>query len=150
MKTRKNHEKTKITWIMIGLITTLASPNAENAGADTWTRKADMPTPRWAHAIAVVNNKIYAIGGMATDTWTRKADMPDGMAATKGYGDASPPVVDGRVYLIGGGSTGTARTDIYDPVADAWTRGADMPTRRNNTATAVWNDKIYVFGGIRL
>ena len=33
--------------------------------------------------------------------------------------------------------------------AATWTQKADMPTPRNNTATVVWNGKIYVFGGIR-
>ena len=161
--------KTKITFIIVVLATIILLANANSARAATWIRKADMPTPRWAHAVAAVNNKIYAIGGIdtepsrlngkplaaveeydpATDTWTLKDDMPAEIVEAKAYGYASPPVVDGKIYLIGGGITGTARTDIYDPAADAWSRGADMPTPRNNTATAVWNDKIYVFGGIR-
>jgi N-acetylneuraminic acid mutarotase len=54
---------------------------------DTWTRKADMPTPRADLTASAVNGKIYAIGGTrhvavdalpiveeydpATDTWTQ-------------------------------------------------------------------------------
>jgi N-acetylneuraminic acid mutarotase len=128
-----------------------------------WTQKADMPTPRWAHSAGVVNGKIYVIGGIAsetawlngkaisaveeydpaTDTWTRKADMP----AARGYLEGSLPVVDGNIYLIGGGKSAVARVDIYDPVMDTWSSGADMPTPRNNVATVAWNDKIYAFGG---
>ncbi|MFC1766226.1 kelch repeat-containing protein, partial [Planctomycetota bacterium] len=161
--------KTPTTFALVGWVTAIVLASAGSAKADTWTRKADMPTPRWAHAIAVVNDKIYAIGGIATetarlngkalaaveeydpatDTWTRKADMPAGMAATKAYGDAAPPVVDGKIYLMGGGTTGSAHVDIYDPVIDTWSRGTNMPTPRNNAATAIWNDKIYVFGGLR-
>jgi len=58
------------------------------AQEDTWTSLAPMPTPRMDLGLAVVNNKIYAIGGQtgrglsdivldtnemynpATNTWT--------------------------------------------------------------------------------
>ncbi|MFX0198059.1 MAG: DUF1668 domain-containing protein, partial [Candidatus Hodarchaeota archaeon] len=59
---------------------------------DTWTSKADMPTPRFALSTSVVDGIIYAIGGAgdvnlpyyvtveaydpATDAWTTKAPMP--------------------------------------------------------------------------
>jgi N-acetylneuraminic acid mutarotase len=61
------------------------------ASGGKWERKADMTSARLGHAAAVVNNKIYVIGGAkqgfvnlsiveeydpATDTWTKKADMP--------------------------------------------------------------------------
>jgi len=62
-----------------------------------WTNKADMPTPRWTHTSAVVNGKIYIIGGLtsqpgeralstveeydpSTNTWTINADMPTARA----------------------------------------------------------------------
>jgi hypothetical protein len=40
-----------------------------------------------------------------------------------------------------------AVTEIYDPVADRWTTGAPMPTKRSGIATAVLGGKIFVFGG---
>lgn len=30
---------------------------------DTWTKKTDMPTPRWGLSAEVVNGRIYLIGG---------------------------------------------------------------------------------------
>ena len=30
---------------------------------DTWEKKADAPTTRYAHSIVTVNGRIYAIGG---------------------------------------------------------------------------------------
>jgi len=81
-----------------------------------WSTKADMPTPRWLPASAVVHGKIVVIGGTAvagtgrqhnlhavevydpeTDTWTRDVDMP----TARGWLSAS--VVDRKVYAIGGG-----------------------------------------------
>ncbi|MHC4330084.1 MAG: Kelch repeat-containing protein [Planctomycetota bacterium] len=156
--------KNTITFVLVGLMAAIVLASAGSARADTWTQKADMPTPRWAHAAGVVNGKIYVIGGLTsetsflngkalavveeydpvTDTWTRKADMP----AARGYLGGSLPVVDGKIYLIGGGKSAVAHVDIYDPVMDTWSRGADMPTPRNNVATVAWNDKIYAFGGL--
>ena len=59
---------------------------------DTWTQKADMPTPRSGMAATSIKEKIYLIGGTPTvqgpvletveeydpssDTWTQKTDMP--------------------------------------------------------------------------
>jgi len=115
--------------------------------ADTWTKKADMPTARGRGvSTSVVNGKIYAIGGMlsrtegiywtrgssaveeydpATDTWTRKANMP----MERGYHSSS--VVNGKIYVVGG----QVHTDKwamcttveeYDPATDTWSTIADM------------------------
>src|SRR5512137_1892364 len=61
------------------------------AQSGAWTRKKDMPTGRAAPCAAVVNNKIYVIGGVdkdvvgladyevydpSTDTWEVKKPLP--------------------------------------------------------------------------
>jgi len=135
----------------------------------TWTQKADMPTPRMTHTSAVVNGKIYVIGGWTsesdpdarvlstveeydpvTNTWTRKADMP----TARGDMVGSSPVVDGKIYVIGGyggvslvSPTGSPTVEEYDPATDTWTRKADMPTPRWSLATCAVDRKIYAIGG---
>ncbi|MFH1716909.1 MAG: kelch repeat-containing protein [Planctomycetota bacterium] len=138
---------------------------AEIAQADfTWVQKADMPTPRWTQTSAVVNGKIYVIGGLTsqpgeialstveeydpvTDTWMRKADMPTVRCDMVG----SSAVVDDKIYVIGGysggDSCGGTTVEEYDPVTDTWTRKADMPTRRWSLATCAMDGKIYAIGG---
>jgi len=132
-----------------------------NPMADTWTRKTDMPTARWGLSTAVVNGKIYAIGGLAspnaqvvsaveeynpkTNKWVRKADMP----TVRAYFSTS--VVGGKIYAIGGNNriNHLSIVEEYDAVTDTWTKKADMPTARTvlaNNAPAV-NGKIYVIGG---
>jgi N-acetylneuraminic acid mutarotase len=157
-------KKIKITIVLIRLVGTIVLISTASARAATWTQKSDMPTPRFGHSVAVVNDKIYVIGGTATetafangkpiaaveeydpatDTWTRKSDMPE----PRGYIYGSHPVVDGKIYIIGGGKTAVSRVDVYDPATDTWSRAADMPTARMLYARVAWNGKIYTFGGM--
>ena len=69
----------------------LAPPLAPSGEVGTWTKGTDMPTARCGLSNAVVNGKIYVIGGGSgkefqrgaptrieeydpeTDTWTKKA-----------------------------------------------------------------------------
>jgi len=126
---------------------------------DTWTTKADIPTPRNWLATSAVNGKIYAIGGglsnqnqdilstveaynPITDNWTQKTDMP---TARVGLGTS---VVDGKIYAIGGwNGSFVAAVEVYDPTTDTWSKRTPMPTRRAFLATAVVNEKIYAIGG---
>ena len=43
---------------------TLSTVVEYNPAENTWTQKADMPTPRADLSACVVNGKIYAIGGI--------------------------------------------------------------------------------------
>jgi N-acetylneuraminic acid mutarotase len=122
---------------------------------EVWTTKAPMPTPRSSLAAAVVNNKIYAIGGFnyrhlstnevydpSTNTWLTKAPMP-----TKRSGIAAA-VVNNIIYVIGGyDNFSTSTNEAYDPSTDTWSTKARMPTRRTGLAVAVVNKKIYAIGG---
>jgi N-acetylneuraminic acid mutarotase len=149
-------KKSQLTYALIFILLTL--PYISPAEEDTWTRKADMPTPRGGPASSVVNGKIYVIGGgregpfstveeydPATDTWTRKADMPTPRA------HLSTSVVNGRIYAIGGSDGAYLSTvEEYDPAADMWVKKADMPTPRAYLSTSVVNGRIYAIGGSRV
>ena len=127
---------------------------------DTWTERADIPTPRFLPASSVVNGRIYVIGGgnpvvpaelalptveeydPATDTWSRKADMP-----TPRHG-LSTSVLNGKIYAISGyDGTNMATVEAYDPASDTWARKGDLPTLRSHLATEVVNGKMYAIGG---
>jgi N-acetylneuraminic acid mutarotase len=96
--------------------------------------------------------KIY-VYDTKTDHWTTGASLPEvyfgsGIAATSGQ------YAPKRIYVIGGCIVhGLAlqrvvnQTYAYNPETDSWERVADMPTARNNFATAVVKDKIYAMGG---
>ncbi len=128
---------------------------------DQWVFKTSMPTPRASFGIAVVDSKIYCVGGTtglrdgqyvasvvnevydsATDTWSTKTAMP-----TPRLG-VSASVVDGKIYVVGGNSNAT---EVYDPATDTWTTKAAMPTAPGlrliwSCTSAVVNGKIHVFG----
>jgi RNA polymerase sigma factor (sigma-70 family) len=131
---------------------------------DTWTRKADMPTPRSCLGAVAMSGRIYAIGGTltwnngpdlsvveeydpVTDTWSKKADM-----LFPRWG-VSAVALDGKIYAIGGidNPPGPAKSfhppEVYDPATDTWTELPDMHFRRKHPSSVAVNGKIYVFGG---
>ncbi len=124
---------------------------------NSWTEKNPMPTARSSFGVAVVAEKIYAIGGTdgineeynpATDTWTTKTSMPRGRA------NLAVVSFEGKIYCIGGdlggdviGGNPTNVTEVYDPVTDSWTTKAPMPTARFSLQANVVGDKIYLIGG---
>ena len=139
---------------------------------DTWERRADMPTARFAASTSVVDGKIFAIGGEqlkkikrykgsayefkklptvemydpATDTWTQKADMP----TVRSY--LSTSVMDGKIYAIGGMSSSNEQwrletVEVYDPLTDTWAKARDISDARSCAAISVVNGEIYAIGG---
>jgi N-acetylneuraminic acid mutarotase len=119
----------------------------------------ERPLTRAYHAAAVVNGKIYVMGGAgadnkpvlnvqvydpATGMWAARADMP----TPRGLFGAS--AVGTTIYAVGGTTIGRdklAVVEAYDTVTDTWTRKADMPTPRNALSTAVVDGKVYAIGG---
>ena len=150
----------KKTQLYVLIFILLGFPSMSFAQEDTWTAKADMPTPRTTLSTSVVDGKIYAIGGSPnwggayglsnveeydpiTNTWAKKTDMP-----TPRY-KLSTSVVNGKIYAIGGWGSSDPSTTVeeYDPVTDTWAKKADMPTGRGAHTAGVVNGKIYVIGG---
>lgn len=70
-------------------------------------------------------------GSYGNGTWSTLAPMND---SRRYYG--SQVLRDGRVYVAGGEyGTGGGRMEIYDPVANIWTRGPDAPNSPIDSCT---------------
>lgn len=123
-----------------------------------WRRLPPAPTPRAAHAAAVIRGRLYVAGG-ANDTgslrslevydfarrrWRRGPDFP-GPARNHTTGVSS----GGLFYVLGGrAAVNFAAAERYDPRRRRWTRLPDMRTPRGGIASARLADgRIVVFGG---
>jgi Kelch motif len=126
-----------------------------------WRRLPGSPTPRAAHALAVVGARLYAAGGandsgslrslevydFARRRWLRGPAFP-GQARNHTTGVAS----GGRFYVLGGRDAGNlAAAERYDPRRRAWRRLPPLRVPRGGIASARLRDgRIVVFGGERL
>jgi len=141
----------------------VAFPNIETvrAAEDSWTTLTEMPTARSGLGVAVVDGKIYAIGGHplggvttdinkeydpAMDKWISKKSMPGPLAW---FGIA---VYQNEIYVIGGAwfLSGSEKNSVwvYNPATDIWnTSKTSMPTARGGIEANVVDGKIYVIGG---
>ena len=110
-------------------------------GGKDWQREADLPDPRGHVSAAVLDGKIYALGGdhghdktqidvkschrfdPATKKWSEIASLPDG----RSHFESSTIVHKGRILIVGGrcNSSQPPRNVVgdlleYDPKADTW------------------------------
>jgi N-acetylneuraminic acid mutarotase len=135
---------------------------------NSWTLKAPMQKARANFGIAVVNGKIYAIGGdygdlignaapadtitfhtantneeydPTSDTWTFRKPMPTARALL------GVAVYQNKIYCIGGyygEYFNTGANEVYDPATDTWETRAPMPSFETSATANVVNGKIYV------
>jgi hypothetical protein len=131
---------------------------------DSYVRKADVPTQRTWGTCAVVDNKIYVIGGYsyseptgasnvnevydpATDTWTTNAPLPVSLIGTT----RENPVIDGKIIVTHGldalAGNFHVETYVYNPATNAWVEGSSAGYPRDGVACGVIADKLYVVGG---
>ena len=128
---------------------------APQAEGNTIVKKADIPSGGWLINTAVVNGKIYTIGGCLcvfeeydpkTDAWGTK-DWP-----IKDQFFPSTCTVNNVIYIIGGDATGNGggpvpTVQVYNPVTDEFVKKADMPNARYYICVSAVNGKIYTIGG---
>ncbi len=126
-----------------------------------WEHKEPKPVAAANSGVAVIDGKIYVVGGFnlslvpprlssvdvydpATDTWTLKTSLP---YFASGVACAS---WNGYLYTFGG-FNGTEETDDayrYDPRTDRWEQLSPMPGGgRSQAMAATAGGRIYVLGG---
>jgi N-acetylneuraminic acid mutarotase len=127
-----------------------------------WRRLPSSPTPRAAHALAVIGDRLYAAGG-ANDSgslrsleiydfkrrrWSSGPDFTFGPARNHTTGAAA----GGRFYVIAGrDASNFTAVERYNPRRRAWEDVPDLRTPRGGIASARLGDgRIVVFGGENL
>jgi len=136
-----------VIWVLLSI-----TSEAQNGGK--WQSLPDMPSARQELATAVLNGKIYVMGGLnaqrfstntvdvynpATGIWTSAHPLP----VPVNHNAAA--VVGGKIYQFGG----TKNLFVYDPVTDSWSELATPHFQHGFTAAVgVIDDKIYVAGGV--
>lgn len=146
----------------------VATNEVYDTTTNTWSSKRPMLTARNHHGAALIDGKIYVVGGrigstfiiglstnvttnegydVSKDTWSSVLGMP---TARSGVGVA---VVDGRMHVLGGEAylndlVGTFRThEAFDPKTNSWQRLPPMPTPRHGLAVAEIGGKMYAVSG---
>jgi N-acetylneuraminic acid mutarotase len=146
----------------------LATNEVYDTVTGTWSSARPMLTARNHHGAALIDGKIYIVGGRvgstfiiglstnvnthevydaAKDTWSSVLGVP---TARSGVGVA---VLNGRLHVLGGEAylndlVGTYRThEAYDPKTNSWERLPPMPTPRHGLAVGEIGGRIYAVSG---
>ncbi|RMH19212.1 MAG: kelch-like protein [Gammaproteobacteria bacterium] len=150
----------------------LNSTQIYDPATNTWSSGTPMPTRRSGSAYALIDGKIYIIGGMhkpkdgkffflknmeiydpETDSWSDGPDMNhlhDYPACT---------VLDGKIYVMGGhhpeATEGGPSTDPgfevcerFDPKTGEWEEIAPLLTPRFALSAITYRGRIYTMGGV--
>ena len=137
-------------------------------GGKTWDREADLPGPRGHVSCAVLDGKLYALGGAhghdktqndlsachrfdpATKKWTVIASLPDG----RSHFESSTLIYHGRILLVGGRcNQSKPRRNVvgdlleYDPKTDAWRVIGELPVKVLAPSAAIIAGRLIVTGG---
>lgn len=124
---------------------------------ERWYQAAEMPSRRCRAGLAVLGDKVYAVGGFngslrvrtvdvydpATDSWSTASSM-EARRSTLGVG-----VLNGCVFAVGGfdGSSGLSSAEVFDTRTQEWRMIAAMSTRRSSVGVGVVNGLLYAVGG---
>lgn len=140
-----------------------------DTSAERWSRAAPAPTARNSAASAVIEGKIYVVGGRraikqpdgslrqvnvatlemfdpVTGQWTTLAPMPQAQGGLAAAAHA------GKLFVFGGEQWVPeqkvfSESWVYDPTADRWSALPSLPTPRHGLGAATIDNRIHVFGG---
>lgn len=135
-----------------------AQKAVKSGEVDTWiTGLANMPVGVDSFGSAVVDGKIYCIGGIEDDDgYTGKLQVYDPITNT--WETKSPmltprclmgvAVVERKIYCIGGwDGKALGVIEVYDVDSDTWEFKGNMPDATEGFGVSVKDSKIYCIGG---
>lgn len=129
--------------------------------ANTYETKASMTSPSYFMAGAVVENKIFVMGGIINNAYSNSTQVYDpatdkwaaSTASTLTVGHATASAIDNVIYLIGGNTSATTyfKTVLKGTVSGTtitWKKMGDFPIYIAGAASGVANGTLYVAGGV--
>ena len=135
----------------------MASVERYNPNTNTWVTVANMATGRVGHKAAMLNGKLYAVGGHrgggdlkscecydpVADTWEQLPDMPSARE------DLGVAVLDGKLWAAGGFTSERLTTvEVLDPVTNTWDASrANLINPRDEFNLVVLNGELHAVGG---
>ena len=119
----------------------ISSVERYDPSTNEWEEEAvaPMPTERSNHAVAVLDGKLYAVGGDSDDgclSSVERYDPPlDAWETVAPMATArsrhAVAVLDGKLYAVGGYANGViSSVERYDPAENVWEAVAPMATAR--------------------
>jgi N-acetylneuraminic acid mutarotase len=143
---------------LTGGITVLKSLEIFDSVSNSWKTSTPMTTPRFAFATAVLDEKIYAIGGSDETSVLKTVEIFDpkldswyqGISLPTAINNAKAISVEGKIYLVGGSDNGTSTSNklfCFDSLSNQWKSLANMPTARTNHELILFENRIWAIGG---
>ena len=134
--------------------------SVERFDGERWTEETTLPGEGLnAPAAALLDGRIYVIGGFGTTTNVATADVHVYDLATRTWSDAAPlpaargghaaVVLDGKIHVVGGGNDVSTLDlhSVYDPARNGWTEAAPLPQAKGSPAAVVLDGKLWAIGG---
>jgi N-acetylneuraminic acid mutarotase len=141
-----------LLWLLVlceQVVNTAAAADLE------WARLADAPGAMGEVGAAVLNDVLYVFGHPdarvnAFELLTGRWRALNATASRLFAGDHHTVQTFGNKLYVFGGLRGGAegKVQIYDPVANRWTLGPDMPWASGASSSARVGDRFVVFGGL--
>ncbi|XP_066289189.1 uncharacterized protein [Branchiostoma lanceolatum] len=124
---------------------------------DNWAKLAPMNTARREHKLAVVQGKVYAIGGKDDNGKLASVEIYDrnlnkwteGVALPQPRYKHAAAALNGNIYVIGGCENKCEKTSTvfrFRPGDSQWQLQSDIPVTCRNMSSSVLNGNIYVAG----
>ncbi|MFH0730271.1 MAG: kelch repeat-containing protein [Pseudomonadota bacterium] len=150
---------------------------AYNPATNSWRTVTHMPKSYEQFAVSVYQDRAYLIGGFDNQNGQRVAQFdvisyhfPSStwttsnlgtLSSVRGFSYSNPaPVVNGKIYLVGGGGlidpNGPISEDnaqpladvlIYDIASGVFAQGPSMPEQRDSHAVLLHDGYLYAIGG---
>ncbi|XP_074160193.1 kelch-like protein 35 [Sminthopsis crassicaudata] len=125
----------------------------------TWVRAASLNEGRWRHKMAVMQGRLYAVGGFDGVHRLRSVECYDPFFNTwtpvhpllEAVSSAAVVPCCNKLYVIGGAMDDGSNTDkvqCYDPGKDKWRLLSPAPFTQRCIEAVALDDTIYVVGGL--